>query len=268
MSTADEHYEHLLAEHYTWMLGGDLDALVAGQAHLLRDLGTVAERTGRPAVDLGCGSGAQTLALAELGFAPVIAVDTSRILLDELSGHAGRDTAIRTVRADIRGVLPEIVQPGSAAVIVCMGDTLTHLPGKKEVTALLGDVAEALAEDGKLVITYRDLTEPLHGTDRFIPLRSTEDRVMTCFLEYPDGDDGDDGDTVMVHDLLHTRSGDTWTLRASAYPKLRISPDWLAGQCRNAGLEIRRDEIGPRGMRVVVAGRGPVRPDRSTVRPR
>ncbi|TQE27002.1 class I SAM-dependent methyltransferase, partial [Streptomyces ipomoeae] len=31
MTTVAEHYDRFLAEHYTWMLGGDPAALVAGQ---------------------------------------------------------------------------------------------------------------------------------------------------------------------------------------------------------------------------------------------
>lgn len=84
-----------------------------------------------------------------------------------------------------------------------MGDTLTHLPSKDDVAALLRDVAQSLAPGGQLVLSYRDLTRPLTGTDRFLPVRSTDDRIMTCFLEYADAD------TVMVHDLIHTRAGAT-----------------------------------------------------------
>lgn len=35
MTTAIGHYARLLAEHYTWMLGGDIAAVAEGQARLL-----------------------------------------------------------------------------------------------------------------------------------------------------------------------------------------------------------------------------------------
>jgi len=132
-------------------------------------------------------------------------------------------------------------------VVVCMGDTLPHLPAKADVAALLGEVVRALRPGGDFVVTYRDLTGELRGTERFIPVRSTEDRLLTCFLEYRDAD------TVIVHDLLHTRAEGEWRMAASSYPKLRLSADWLAEQCRSAGLEIRHDAVGPRGMRVLHA---------------
>jgi SAM-dependent methyltransferase len=247
MTAAADHYDRLLAAHYTWMLGGDVTALATDQAHLLSDLGERPGPAGTLAVDLGCGPGTQSLALAELGFSQVLAVDTSQPLLDELADRAAVLPAIRPLRADIRQALAEHTRPACVAAVVCMGDTLTHLPNKHDVTVLLTDASHCLARGGRLVLSYRDLTTPLTNTDRFIPLRSTEERIMTCFLEYL----GED--TVMVHDLVHTRSGDTWTLQVGSYPKLRISPAWLTDQCRTAGLRIQHNAIGPRGLHTITA---------------
>jgi len=246
MTLAADHYDRLLAEHYTWMLGGDLDRLAAEQEELLRGIGVTPAAAGATAVDLGCGPGNQSLALARLGFSPVLAVDTSAALLAELTAAAGGDAAIRPVQADLRTALPRLTRPGEAGVIVCMGDTLTHLPGKDDVTALLGAVARALGDGGQLVITYRDLTRPLTGPDRFLLVRGTADRMLTCFLEYGD-------EVVHVHDLLSIRTGDTWEQRVGVYPKLRLGAGWLAGQCAAAGLTVERSEPGPRGMHLLTA---------------
>ncbi|MGW7820388.1 class I SAM-dependent methyltransferase [Streptomyces puniciscabiei] len=132
MTPAVEHYERLLAEHYTWMLGGDIEAAVSGQAALLRAAGLpagTAEGGADLAVDLGCGPGPQSLAPARLGCTPVIAVDTSDRLLDELTTHAvdaGPAGAIRPVRRDIRQALPEVVDAATATVGV--GNTLPPPP--------------------------------------------------------------------------------------------------------------------------------------------
>lgn len=249
MTQATDHYDRLLAEHYTWMLGDDVPALAASQEQLLTSLGVAPLAAVTTAVDLGCGPGQQSLALAALGFTPVIAVDTSRTLLDELDAYAGSRSAITTVEADIRTVLPEATRPGGAAAVVCMGDTLTHLPARADATALLADVQRSLAPGGRLVVTYRDLTQSLSGTHRFIPVRSSSDRILTCFLEYADDD------TVTVHDIVHTRSGDTWTQRVSSYPKLRIPTDWLAAECGWAGLAVEHSATGERGMHVLVAAK-------------
>jgi hypothetical protein len=191
----------------------------------------------------------------------VLAVDTNKTLLNELAAHTGGNAAIQPVHADIRTVLPQITQPSSVAVVVCMGDTLTHLSSKTDMTTLLGDVTQALAEGGRLVITYRDLTHPLRGTDRFIPVRSTPDQLLTCFLEYRDDD------TVIVHDLLHTRSGDTWTqlgrqlpqaahrrrLARRSMPGIRVDgPAQRHQPTRHAATDRHQTGSRPRGTRMTI----------------
>ncbi|MBX7553250.1 class I SAM-dependent methyltransferase [Streptomyces sp. NPDC004232] len=250
MTTASDHYDRLLAAHYTWMLGGDVAVVARDQARLLNDLDVCPGAAGTLAVDLGCGPGPQSLALAELGFSPVLAIDTSRPLLDELTdlmGRTGHACAIRPIQADVRGALAAHTQPATVSAVVCMGDTLTHLPSKDDVAALLRDAARCLATNGQLILSYRDLTRPLTGTDRFLPVRATDERIMTCFLEYVDVD------TVMVHDLIHTRAGNTWTQHVSCYPKLRISPAWLIDRCRDVGLHIQHSADGPRGLHIITA---------------
>ncbi|WP_309054252.1 class I SAM-dependent methyltransferase [Streptomyces sp.] len=251
MSTATDHYDRLLAEHYTWMLGGDVESVAAAQCELLGGLG-LAARPGAEAaaVDLGCGPGPQSLALARLGYTSVTAVDTSKHLLDELASNARRAEliqAVRPVHGDIRGILPRLSTPGSLTAVVCMGDTLPHLPSRSDVQNLLTDTARAMRPGGSFVATYRDLTGELTGPDRFIPVRSTADRILTCFLEYVDDD------TVQVNDLLHTRQDGAWNLTASSYPKLRLAPQWLTDQCTASGLEVRHHAVGPRGLQVLHA---------------
>ncbi|MFF9772847.1 class I SAM-dependent methyltransferase [Streptomyces sp. NPDC013978] len=266
-ATAVDHYDRFLAEHYTWMLGGDLPALAEAQRAFLAEWGVVPVRDGAAehsagsglgagalAVDLGCGPGQTSLALAGLGFDSVLAVDLSEPLLDELAVHAAGLPAVRPVRADVRTALPELVRPGAAAAVVCLGDTLTHLPTRADVAALFADVADALAPDGTALFGYRDLTVPLTGTDRFLPVRATEDRIMTCFLEYP----GDFDDyTVVVHDVVHSRdgSGGDWAMRAHSYRKLRLSHAWVMERFRVAGLRPTREGAGPGGMRIVALRR-------------
>jgi hypothetical protein len=130
--------------------------------------------------------------------------------------------------------------------IVCMGDTLTHLADKADVAVLFAKVANALRDGGRLVLSWRDLSHPPDGLDRFIPLRGTDDRTMVCFLE-------DRGETVLVHDLVHVRRGkDDWQLHKSAYPKLKLSPDWVRAALADAGLTP-VTETTVRGMTVLAA---------------
>jgi SAM-dependent methyltransferase len=230
MSNVATHYEQLLAEHYVWMFGVSFEQKVAEQKALLDQLvGTLpAARRSGTAVDLGSGPGFQSIALAELGYSPVIAVDSSRELLGELQARK-QSYQIEVREADITRLYWATL-PESASVIVCMGDTVTHLPSKDSVQELFTSVFQKLAPGGVFVLTYRDLTGELAGTDRFLPVQADDTRIMTCFLEYKSSD------AVTVHDLVYVRGEGGWKLNKSSYEKLRLGSGWVASALRKAGF--------------------------------
>jgi SAM-dependent methyltransferase len=229
MSSVKEHYDTLLAEHYDWMFGTSFAAKVDEQKGLLKEVIGEAPRGGF-ALDLGCGSGFQSVALHQLGYR-VLAVDVSEKLLGTLAARVPR--GITTRLADLRR-LEELVDPGTVDVAVCMGDTLTHLSSRAELSELFHSVAHALRPRGVFVATYRDLAAgELQGLDRFIPVRADDERIMTCFLEY------DSPEAVIVNDLVYVRGGATeWTLRKSSYRKLRLPLEWVRAELAATGLSI------------------------------
>jgi SAM-dependent methyltransferase len=240
MNSVADHYEGLLAEHYSWMFGVSPPAKAAEQLALLERLEVAAGELG---VDLGAGSGFQSMALADLGFKHVVAIDTSPRLLKELRSNCG-SRPVTAIEDDMLHI-SEHVAPGTADVVVCMGDTLTHLSRRELVPQLFSGVSAALRRNGRFVVTYRDLSTELRGVDRFIPVRSTTEKIMTCFLEFHPG-------VVMVHDLIHIHSGEVWQLAKSCYPKLRLAVDDICRELSQAGLHVyARENV--RGMSVLAA---------------
>jgi SAM-dependent methyltransferase len=247
MASVTEHYKQLLSRHYTWMSGADFAAKVAEQRALLEQVlraSGIAQPAGL-ALDLGSGPGFQSVALAELGFSPVVAVDTSAELLEELRTHIGMH-AIETRQADLAAI-GDLTFGSEAAMAVCMGDTLTHLPSKQTVDSFFTGVHRALAAGGLFVITYRDLTSELTGLDRFLPVCSDDERIMICFLEY------ESDDAVLVHDLVHIREGREWRLEKSSYRKLRLAQQWVIDALGRAGLTIVKQE--PAGRLTLIVAR-------------
>lgn len=241
MSSVPDHYAQLLAPIYLWMAGGAEAALAAGSAEL-EALG-LPLRPGDEVVDLGAGFGLHAIPLARRG-ARVTAIDASEELLRTLERLAG-ELPIRRVRADLRDFAEHVTT--APAAILCMGDTLVHLPDVESVERLVRQAARALAPDGAFVITLRDHSTPLTGEQRFLPVRSDADRILTCFLEY-------EPEHVVVHDVVHERGAAGWSMRVSAYRKLRLSPAWLVLRLEAEGLAVRR-EAGVRGMVRLVAQR-------------
>jgi SAM-dependent methyltransferase len=242
MTAVLDHYEKHLGPIYLWMAGGFEAALARGAAEI--DTLHLPARIGGAAVDLGAGFGAHALEMAKRGYS-VTAIDTCRALLDELKSRAGA-LPVHAVKADILD-FPSIARR-PIDVLLCMGDTLTHLPDLSSVEALFAAAAAALSEDGVFMTTFRDyVSAPLLGADRFILVRADEDQMLTCFLEYSDA-------TVTVYDVLHRREGGHWHLRVSSYPKLRLAPEWVALQLQSRGLIVRRGPA-PGGMIRIVARR-------------
>jgi 2-polyprenyl-3-methyl-5-hydroxy-6-metoxy-1,4-benzoquinol methylase len=235
MQNAQQHYETHLGPVYSWMIG-DIDAAFERSAAELDALHLPRSRGGA-ALDLGAGFGLHALALARRGYA-VTAVDSSALLLDELRAHA-KDLPVRAIHADIVAFGAHVERP--LDVILCMGDTLTHLPELALVDTLLTHAAAALAPRGVFTTTFRDYASaPLSGAQRFIPVRSDAARILTCFLEYGK-------DHVTVYDLLHERKDGRWLQRVSSYPKLRLDPQWVVAKLTALGLAVQRD-VGSAGL--------------------
>ncbi len=245
MATVSEHYQQLLAEHYVWMFGLSFEEKVAEQKAILGEVLGPATKHGAAAFDLGSGPGFQSIALAELGYSPVFAVDTSARLLAELRERRGSH-AIEAKEADLLS-FESVGSSQSIAVIVCMGDTLTHLPSKAAAEKLFAAVFQSLAPNGFFIITYRDLTSEAQGLDRFLPVRADDEKILTCFLEYKDAD------TVIVNDLLYVREAGSWRFQKSSYEKLRLSKEWVANTLGEVGFRIEREDSA--GRLLLIAAR-------------
>ena len=239
MASVKEHYDNLLASCYTWMCGGYEVKLDLNRT-FFRDH-DIRPRHSAIAVDLGAGSGFQAIPLAEAGF-HVIAIDVNRELLVELTDSAGR-LPIRTIQDDLLNFVKYV--PEEIEIIVCMGDTLTHLRNRTEIEQLIHSSFRALEKEGLIILNFRDMTVELSQLDRFIPVRSDSKRIFTCFLEYEESQ-------VKVHDLLFEKSGDQWKMKKSFFRKLRISSQWIKNCLLKTGFTIVRFEI-DNGMTTIIA---------------
>jgi len=136
---------------------------------------------------------------------------------------------VGVVRGDIREAPGRLTEP--AGLILCWGDTLTHLNDLTEVRTLLFGFGGMLDTGGSLVLSFRDYTTAIDGNARFIPVKSDRNRILTCFLEYHDN-------SVVVTDLLHEWVDSKWIQRAMSYRKVRLDPKVIVEILREGGLHI------------------------------
>lgn len=227
--TVKEHYDNHLGNFYSWMLG-DFDERKNDFIKFSKEYGIVPLRS-KVAIDLGAGNGIQSVALAELGFR-VKAVDFNTQLLSELESRKNGQE-IEIINDDIRAVSKfRDIEP---ELIVCCGDTVSHLNSLTEVEELIKDIFTTLTSNGKVALTFRDYSNELKDTSRFIPVKSDSNKILTCLLEFFPN-------RVRVTDILHEKENGNWKQKVSSYEKVRISKDIILKMLKKTGFEITLNE--------------------------
>lgn len=224
-----EHYEKHLADFYSWMIG-DTQSKSTEFQNFLQDNGIKPKGT-KVAIDLGAGNGIQSIALKNLGYR-VTAVDFNEQLLNELKTNPSGE-GIGVKLGDIIDVLE--LEDLNPELIVCCGDTITHLESKDQIEILIRDASRILENDGNLILTFRDYSKELNDKQRFIPVKNSTDRILTCILEYR-------AEKVKVTDLLYENLNGEWTQKVSSYEKVRIEPSTVVEILKGNGMEIELNE--------------------------
>lgn len=209
--TVKKHYDEHLGNFYSWMLG-DFDPKKTEFLEFCKKQKLQPTILPAHAIDLGAGSGIQSVPLAELGY-QVTAIDFNKQLIDELEANK-KDLPIEVVNDDIRNLKNYVRE--NTVLILCCGDTVSHLASVDEITQLLHDAYTSLGKEGKILLSFRDYSFELTDTSRFIPVKSDPERILTCFLEYLDN-------KVWVTDILHEKVENAWQQKISSYEKVRIS---------------------------------------------
>jgi 2-polyprenyl-3-methyl-5-hydroxy-6-metoxy-1,4-benzoquinol methylase len=223
--TVKEHYDNHLGNFYSWYTGDFNKNKEAFRLFCIEN--TIKPQSSKIALDLGAGNGIQSIALAELGF-KVTAIDFNEQLISELKSRIG-SLPVTVLNDDIRNIRKHsVLHP---ELIICCGDTLTHLDSVAEINQLIKDIYEALLPGGRVILTFRDYSHELADASRFIPVKSDSRRILTCFIEYfPD--------KIRVTDLLHELENDRWVQKASSYYKTRFGMDNALAILKDSGFKI------------------------------
>jgi ubiquinone/menaquinone biosynthesis C-methylase UbiE len=220
-----EHYDNHLGNFYSWYTG-DFEKNKNDFKAFCKE-NQIVPGSSKIALDLGAGNGIQTIALAESGFM-VLAIDFNKQLLSELDSKIG-NLPIIIQNDDFRNFENYSDQP--AQLIVCCGDTITHLESVDEIKQLIAKSFNLLVSGGKIILTFRDYSTELEDTQRFIHVKSDNSRIFTCFLEYFT-------DRIRVTDLLYELEGDKWLQKVSSYYKMRLLKGPAIAILNDCGFDI------------------------------
>lgn len=205
--------------------------------------------TGANYLDCGSGFGTHAVPLARAG-RQVTVVEFNRQLVSQLrsSLKAAELERLQIEEADIQQLLP--TAPAEKwDVVLCAGDTLTHMNSKANARIVVSEAARVLVKGGRLAVEYRDSSQlRLEGTSRFLPVRRDGQRSMHCFLEVLDAE------RLRVTDIITDVGAQGPETRFSDYVKVRIGVDELRQWIESAGMEV-IDEATERGMTTIVAAK-------------
>lgn len=130
-----------------------------------------------PIIDLGCGSGAVTVQLANAG-ATVIGIDLSEPMLDLAARNCRRHAKrVRFIKADLRTFTLD--QP--AALACACGDIMNHMPDARTLEQVFRATARALAPGAPLVFeSLNAFCFEHYWNETYFTQHDTGDLVMAC----------------------------------------------------------------------------------------
>jgi 2-polyprenyl-3-methyl-5-hydroxy-6-metoxy-1,4-benzoquinol methylase len=218
------HYDNILRDSYSWMFG-DFDAKVSQTERFFNEL-NLTPSLNRLAVDIGAGSGFQTIPLLRRGFA-VHSVDVSAALLKELQSRVvSQSLFIHQQEATVFLSLFE----SSIELLVCMGDTLTHFASRAAVTEFFGRAHHKLLSGGQMILSFRNYANAKNGHSEIISVRTEAERSLSCILDYYQ-------EYLRVTDVIREYEGGEWKTRRGIYHKLRLSPQWVEAELKQIGFK-------------------------------
>ena len=215
-------------------LGDDYDRFVNWEARLAHELPffeRLFQAAGvRRVLDAACGTGHHAIALAQRGH-KVTGADLSAVMISRARENAaatGVDVAFRTAGL---GDFASLGQSFDA--VICLGNSLPHLPTAQAVAGAMSDFAAVLAPGGLLVVQNRNFDQVWAERQRFMPPQSyREGEREWLFLRFYDFHES----TVTFNMVRLRRADGAWEQDTEATLLRPIFRDELAEALDAAGF--------------------------------
>lgn len=133
-------------------------------------------------LDLGCGSGNYSVEFAEWGLS-VTAVDVDSEMVARVQTKAqNKGLPIRAIKGDMLNVSKIIKE--SFDCIVCIGNTLVHLPGHGQIAKALKEMNSLLKPGGVLILQIVNYDRVLKYNVHHLPIIRNDKMDLTFIREY------------------------------------------------------------------------------------
>jgi SAM-dependent methyltransferase len=181
-------------------------------------------------LDLACGSGRHTLALAKAGFS----MTGSDLQEEMLRAARDFDSKKRCTFMQQDMCTPHALDPQDA--LLCLGNSLCLLPSLDHLRQCLDTAHEQLRSGGGLLLHVLNYARFEDTSKAFFPLKTSldgEGQARIHFQKFIELHE----DFARVHMLKIYRDGDTWKRSQRSDKLLRISTDQLQRELKAAGFQ-------------------------------
>lgn len=208
-------------------LASEYDAMTQFAARLEKQRSILSQYAGaHRAIDMGCGTGIHSIALAQLGVR-VVGIDVSAGMLDRARTHAaGLNVAVDFVQGDFLSTPSAPVLP--AELLLCLGNSLPHIE-RALLPRVLAHWRALMAPGGNVVIQLLNYERVLRERERIVNIRKTADGTVLRFYDFLD-----EGVQFNILTMTETEQGLTHTLRSTRLSPFTASD--IASAARDAGF--------------------------------
>jgi len=139
----------------------------------------LSETSGKPPkylLDIACGTGGYSLELAKLGY-KVTAVDLDEKMVKELKNKAENlNIDIQAIQSNMLDIDKRINNKFDLAF--CIGNSLVHLAGEREIEKFLKEMKGMLNENGSLIVQIINYDRVLENKVSFLPTIKNAERGL------------------------------------------------------------------------------------------
>ena len=215
------------------------DEAIDWDRRLAREIPFIVSRLGKPegkrVLDLACGTGRHSAALAQQG-AEVVGIDNSESMLSRAKEHA---SSIGVTPKFIRGDMSEFksLTTDQFDLVICLGNSLALLDNFTVLETVLSDIHQSLVEDGVLITQVLNFEE-IHRTGfRFFPqkggsLGTGENVVFSRFYDHTDPPNS----STLIMTAQIKKDGE-WNSLISTQKVLNLNSDVMIRYLAQAGFQ-------------------------------
>jgi SAM-dependent methyltransferase len=136
-------------------------------------------------IDLGCGTGAFACAMAAAGFR-ASGLDIAEEMLAQARGNAAGLKLTAGFAEGRLEQLPAPFEPGTAGLVLCLGNTLPHLLAPADLGRALAGIAALLAPRGLAVIQTLNYDRILARQERIVSVDRDAEATYVRFYDFLD----------------------------------------------------------------------------------